>query len=285
MESGDEYRISITVRDPEAQHRFAARHGAFLTSLDSLKNAFGALSSSLAGKEGDLIGIVLFYLGYLAWEDLNEILVLCANGLTTGAQKILRGMFERAVTTGYLQKHPDEAELFWNFFWVDQHKLAAGLEREFPGFFPQAKLDEISQKYGHVKGLYQVPVCEKCRLPDCKECSETRTNYTWSKKDVVTMAGDVGIPLHMIKGAYYVPMRETHPKATAIIERIKRFEGRAPKQNEIEVPFILAYGLLLAILEVLYLHFQIQAMRGPLDTATQAFNLALKQTKGITSSD
>ncbi len=249
MENAEEDRIKITVGDEKAQQSFADKHRGFLISLDSLKIAFESFSSHLAGKEDDLIGRSLFYLAYLAWEDFNEILVLSANGLTTGAQKILRGMFERTVTTNYLQKHPNEIELFWNYYWIDQNKLAADLEREFPDVFPKENLDEIKAKYDEVKELYQVPVCKVCKLPDCEECKKTRVNHTWSKKDIISMAKEVGVPTHIIKGAYYLPLNEAHPKVGAIIVRIDQLSGSSKTQNGIEIPFIVAYGLLLAILE------------------------------------
>jgi hypothetical protein len=50
-------------------------------------------------------------------------LLLCGNGYGISAEKLLRGMFERAVTLAYLHEHPSEEEKFRNYGKVSQHKL------------------------------------------------------------------------------------------------------------------------------------------------------------------
>src|SRR5881397_1643886 len=67
---------------------------------------------------------VIFFTGRFCVEDFMEIVLLCGNGYGAGALKILRGMYERAVTACYLHQHPEEVEAFLNFYWVDRHRLA-----------------------------------------------------------------------------------------------------------------------------------------------------------------
>jgi hypothetical protein len=184
-------KVSITFGNPEARQKFAELHVFLLTNLDNLKNALQTLVSSLAGKEDNIVDRVIYYLGYIVWEDFNEILLLSANGMESGAKKILRGMFERTVTANYLLRHPDEAQLFWNYAWVDQHRFAAELDKEFPDVFSKDVLEEIETKYREVEEDFQIPVCRACKVKDCEECRRTRTNYTWSKKDIIAMAKDV----------------------------------------------------------------------------------------------
>lgn len=52
-------------------------------------------------------------------EDFNEVLLLCGNGYGIGAEKLIRGMYERAVTLVYLHQHPEYADDF-----LDYHKVA-----------------------------------------------------------------------------------------------------------------------------------------------------------------
>jgi len=44
---------------------------------------------------------VVFFMGRLCAEDFNEVFLLCANGYGFGGLKIVRGLYERAITTGY----------------------------------------------------------------------------------------------------------------------------------------------------------------------------------------
>ena len=98
--------VEINVGD-HVQRRFAIRNLPLLALLPNLKDAFQVLNDHLEGKQDDIAGRSIFYLSYIVWEDLNEILVLSSNGLMRGAMKILRGMFERTVTLSYLALHPD----------------------------------------------------------------------------------------------------------------------------------------------------------------------------------
>ena len=66
---------------------------------------------------------VVFFTGRLCVEDFNEIFLLCANGYGFGALKILRGLYERTVTAGYISKNPQEAELFLEYHFVHKGKM------------------------------------------------------------------------------------------------------------------------------------------------------------------
>ena len=276
-------RITVQVGDLNVQQEFAEKYKGFLTGVTSLQASFRALISSLKGKDDDLIGRVLYHLGILAWEDFSEIVVLCANGLTTGAQKILRGMFERIVTADYLQRHPEEAESFWNFYWIDQHKLNSDLEDHFKDFFTEEQIREIElwrreidSKYEEIKAHYQVPVCSVCKDPDCKQCRKTKTHHSWSKKSIVEMAQEVGVAQPLIKAGYYQPMMETHPKAVAIVRLISQSKDPSSRRSMDGTPFVIGYNLLLALLQVFQLHFKVAEMREPLDEATENFRAAAK---------
>jgi hypothetical protein len=259
--------IEITVGDPELQRQFAKQNLPLLMLLPKLKDAFQFANDNLAGRKADIAGRSIFYLSYIVWEDLNEILVLCANGLLTGAVKILRGMFERTVTLSYLALKPDQADLYWNYFKVDQHKFANRIERAFPGTFSKERIEKIRADFEEVKARYQIP--------HCNECSQTRTNYSWSKTNIVDMAKKVGIPAHIIEGGYYIPMQETHPKVAAVIDRIKKFES-AKVQRKDHSTLPVAFGLSLTTLGVLQQYFNVSQLQGFVDQSTNEFESALK---------
>jgi uncharacterized protein DUF5677 len=189
-------RIKIVIGDSKAQEEFVRLNNPLILGLENIRLSLQAFADALAGKQDNLLDRAIYYLGLIIWQDFNEILVLCGNSLENGAEKILRGMFERTVTAHYLHLHPDEAESFWNYYWVDMHKFASDLDREFPDTFSKESLANIEAKFQEAKVGFQIPECRVCKIEECQECKRTRTNHTWSKKDIVSMAKEVGMPLH-----------------------------------------------------------------------------------------
>ena len=247
--------IKVTFGSPQAQKEFIELNSVLLSNLDNLKDAFQSFADALAGKENNPLDRSIYYLGYISWEDFNEILLLSANGMENGAKKILRGMFERNVTAHYLHMHPEEADSFWDHFWVDMYKVVRDLEKAFPGIVPPDGLAEIEAKYAG--------------LP-----KEFRQRLSWSKKTMIRMAEDVQMPLHVVKGAYYLSLMETHPTAHAVIDRIQSLEKGTARYDVDGTSLMLAHGLILSMLEILYAHFKIEEMKEYLHNATDDFQKA-----------
>lgn len=65
---------------------------------------------------------VMLY-GRMCMEEFFEILLMCGNGYGIGAQKILRGFWEKAVTLEYLIAHPDELDDFFDYHHITDYKL------------------------------------------------------------------------------------------------------------------------------------------------------------------
>jgi hypothetical protein len=61
---------------------------------------------------------VIFFLGRICFEDFMEILLLCGNGYGIGGMKLLRGLYERATTIGYIAKNPRKADQFLEYHHV-----------------------------------------------------------------------------------------------------------------------------------------------------------------------
>ena len=56
-----------------------------------------------------------FNLGETCRRDFLEIGFLAVNGYGIAAQKLLRGLYERAVTLEYIRQNPEKAERFVRF--------------------------------------------------------------------------------------------------------------------------------------------------------------------------
>ena|ERR1700732_2698971 len=65
---------------------------------------------------------VCFNLAQRCREDFCEISFLVVNGYGIAGSKLLRGLYERAVTIAYLIQHPDKARRFLNFAAVTEKK-------------------------------------------------------------------------------------------------------------------------------------------------------------------
>ncbi len=100
---------------PDEWRRFTTEHSRFYDHLPRLLEAINIAFDRKFNTKSKAESVV-FLLGCLVVEDFDEIMLLSGNGRGFGSQKILRGMFERAVTAAYIQEHPDEAAKFLNFF-------------------------------------------------------------------------------------------------------------------------------------------------------------------------
>jgi hypothetical protein len=50
----------------------------------------------------------VFDIGQACRDDFGEVVMLTSHGLGSGGMKLLRGMFERAITAAYLIKNPEK---------------------------------------------------------------------------------------------------------------------------------------------------------------------------------
>jgi hypothetical protein len=69
---------------------------------------------------------------------------------------------------------------------------------DLPGVLPDEMLQDIEAAYERIKENY--------RVPDCKKCGSTRINYSWTRKDVIAMAKEVGGFETVVQTGYYAPM-------------------------------------------------------------------------------
>jgi hypothetical protein len=51
---------------------------------------------------------IVFDIGQACRDDFGEVVMLTSHGLGSGGMKLLRGMFERAITAAYLIKNPEK---------------------------------------------------------------------------------------------------------------------------------------------------------------------------------
>jgi hypothetical protein len=164
--------------------------------------------------DAPVVDKVVFHLGFLCFEDFREILLLCANGYGIGGSRILRSLFEKAVTADYLSTHPDEAENFLDYSWVHIRKTINHQRNVYKrDLLPAEEIEEINREYEKVKDKFQEP--------SCKKCGTTKPQMSWTKLDVGSMARAANSPLQSLYYfCYFLPTLQSHTTMPAIFERL-----------------------------------------------------------------
>jgi hypothetical protein len=199
--------------NPERWQHFGTSHHEFLVRMPRLVE----LSNRTFNREwatAEPLDRIVFTFGVMCWEDFEEILLLGANGYGFGCLKILRGMYERLVTASYLHRNPGETERFLDFHYVADYKVARELFDAFgkEGLSADA-LEEKKRLRDSVKDKFM-------RLCPTNDCDKQIPAFSWTNKDLVSMAkSDKGLS-KLVGFGYYIPMTETHPSVRAMMSRM-----------------------------------------------------------------
>jgi hypothetical protein len=268
MNQGAKKAPEVTFGLPDEWESFKKRHGIFLDRFHNLK-AVLKVAFVRTMTDCEPLDRVIFFSGRLCAEEFSEILLLCGNGYGVAALKLVRGMYERAVTARYLNEHPEEVNNFFDFHWVSQHRLLKAIEETFGSdLLGNEKAEEVGENFRRVKGQFAVT--------DCAECETTRTNYTWSKLDFVSMARKTGELGKLIVPAYYLPTKEAHSTIGAILSRLDPeddglvFDG-GPQRKRADDALISAHNLILNTLELQRDYFKLIELEKPIETCYSDF--------------
>src|SRR6266702_415935 len=201
---------------PEQWQEFNTRNYKFIAKIENLTNLVDASCNELPEQQ-EPIDRALSVMSQLCVEDFLEILLLAGNGYGIAAQKILRGLYERAVTMVYLSKHHEELDTYMNFYYISQQKIRrATLETHGPESMSQKVWEPIERKYEELKENYLITSCEKCKTQ--------RPNHTWSKLDIVTMAKQTGELARLLVVGYLMPMSFAHATVHSMLARLRSDE-------------------------------------------------------------
>lgn len=240
---------------PSEISNFAKRHQLFVRKLSRLNRVCNLIFGGETKLSSDVDRLV-FISGLLCLEDFDEILLLCTHGAGTGGKKILRGMYERAVTANYLHDNPNEVDAYTDYHWVSMHRFTQAVKRVYGSEhgIPQDKLRTVEENFSRTKDKFKTVVCKKC--------GTSRAGYTWSSLDFVSMAAKTELSQLLVTG-YYVPMFETHSTVQAMNSRFKKtpdgnFALDTDQQIEIATTAVqCAHALILDILDLECTHFRL----------------------------
>jgi hypothetical protein len=243
----------ITIGNPDRWSPFGKRNAAFVERMENLRSAFNTILNR-EWSSAEPADRFVFVAGHIAVDDFLEIFVMCGNAEAYGAQKILRGLFERVVTLKYLHLHPEEVEKYANYFWIGQYKLVNAIETTFKqGLLDPEKVKEAAANYQKFKDEYKLTLCKKCKT--------TRPGISWTPKDIVTMAKEVGM-VDFVVPCYYLPMQHAHPTVQGMLERITQKDGRIVPTERLQPDvadrvLCAAHALVLHALNVQVEHFNL----------------------------
>ena len=156
---------------------------AFVHHLPALASLMGKeFQSKLDTQSITQEQIGVFGLGRLAVEDFLEIVFLAEHGFGTAALKLLRGLYERAITAEYISNNRDEAQRFFDFYLIQSHKLRSRNAQVYKDSDLAAPSEGLSE-YNRVKSQFAIEECPTCGQP---------RQHGFSKKSLEGIAHEVG---------------------------------------------------------------------------------------------
>ena len=254
---------------PEECRKFQQRHPVWHETTGNLEKAMNLAFTRVQVMDGAADKLVYFF-GRIVVEDFFEITLVCYHGYGVAASKLVRSMYEYAVTLRYLHEHPDEAETFLAYHLVQQDKLVNRMIETFgESILPPDQIAEVRSKAAEVKEDFMVPVCDH---PGAK----MRLNHSWNKLDFVAMAKKTGELGTLIIPGYYMPMRHAHPTFGGLSERLEVVDGhmglQADAQPEIaDRSLTTAHNCILNALNVQGSHFNIEGLEEALRVCYRDF--------------
>ena len=199
---------------------------------------------------------VIFVLGRCCVEDFLEVILLAGNGAGIAAAKILRGLYERAVTMVHLIGNPQEVQAFLEYNRVSEHKLMqAVLQIHGEG--------AVSKEVKELREMQFQAVKENYMIDDCKKCGTKRLNHTWNKLDVVSMAKKTPWLKKYLVPGYYIPMSYAHSTVHSMLARLEAGpEGgisfnAGPQPEQADASLKTAHILILYIIREQFKHFNL----------------------------
>jgi hypothetical protein len=268
IESGNGRTSSLIFGFPEEWVDFERRNALFLERFSNLRAAI-EIAFIRDARLSEPIDKFVLMSGRVCYEDFAEILLCCGNGCGQAAQKLLRSLYERAVTLRYLHEHPEDIEDFMDFFLVGQRKLKIACERTMgPNVFSAEQAAEIEGDYERVKDRFLVT--------DCPECGTTRPNHTWSRLDFVSMASKTSLGKLIVLG-YFIPLRQAHATVASIMSRMAIGDNGgisfvdAAQRKEADNALRVSHNVFLDVLKVQDEHFAVPGLEKQNQVCMQDF--------------
>ena len=139
-------------------------------------------------------------------EDLQDILILCANERTNGSLKLLRTPYEKFLYASHVSKHPETAGDFLQFDAIQSKALLAGIESHWNYKISDKGKAKLEEQYKIAQ--------ERFKRTKCKTCGESGPR-SWTRVTPEQMAKEAGVEdIHVLAYRYATLM--IHPSSRGI---------------------------------------------------------------------
>lgn len=203
--------------------QFIAEHPVFSEKLTPLSETI----SKIFVREGfpaHAADTLVFFLGRKCCEEFFEIVLLAANGYSVGPMKLLRSLYENAVTLAYLTKHADEVETFLAFHPVhvkrahNKFKELFG-DEVYKANTPAEVIKLTEEEYAKVRDTFFTSSCNKCKAKGIQP--------SWTRKSIEELAEIAGREYKVLyMDCYFFPMLQLHTTPQSIMEQIQTVDGK-----------------------------------------------------------
>lgn len=211
------HTIMFEFGETEAAKAFWARNKAFWPSFQRLMT----LTNKCFGREwkpGNRMQDIVFNLGETCRQDFLEILFLAVNGHGVGAQKLLRGLYERAVTLEYIRQNPAKAERFVRFAVIQEFKAAKRAVEVIPKDQFDAEMRRAGTSYEQMRELHDGVKAES-QETTCEQCGTKRTKIGWDI-DMASIVNTLDEPYkQLFLSCYTVPTLQIHATLASAFSR------------------------------------------------------------------
>ncbi len=127
---------------------------------------------------------ICFGLGHTSRQDFLEVAFFAINGYGDGATKILRCLYERAVTIEYLIQNPEKIDRFLQFATIQENRAVEATLKQVPEeqidatLGPENTVAEVRKRYQQYKGSFKATACPACGVKPHPR--GTLTSSRWS---------------------------------------------------------------------------------------------------------
>jgi len=252
---------------PEEWQRFEERHGSFLQAFPLLKDTCNTAFRS--PRPAWLADAVVLGLARVCAEEFLEILLLCMNGYGAAATKLVRGMFERAVTAHYIHLHPDMAERYVAFSKVEKGKLARQWLEQFRHLLPPENVETLERA-----------------VAEQRDVRDEFPNGRWGL-DFVSMAREATLLWPLVGSCYYAALLHAHATLHSVEAFIHQrgddgwgFDFDAPQEMLADHALYHAHTILLVALHLQEQRFHPDGLAAAMEAAGEAYKRIWVVTKG-----
>jgi hypothetical protein len=160
--------------------------------------------------------VIAYTLGRIAVDDFSELVILAGNGWGFGALKILRGMYERVVTSAYIAKKPEASRAFADSFWTHRLKLWNRIRTVDPAIVQRATPEVVESIETEGKKAQA-----RKNETVCKACGQIKAIDAWTPLDLASMAKIAGYGLENLYAySYLEPTSHMHATGAGMTARM-----------------------------------------------------------------